>query len=74
MHLQIVSVLLSCGGIALFAYAEGFQPVGVKGVLLSLVSAIGIAIYKVSETFYCNGSLIAITNCVSLLLLPICVH
>eukprot|EP00731_Ephydatia_muelleri_P025497 Em0017g580a len=45
--LKILAVLLSCGGIALFSYAEGFQPVQVVGVCLSLVSTIGIAMYKV---------------------------
>lgn len=45
--LRVVSVFFSCGGIVLFAYAEGFKPVGAGGVLLAVLSACGIALYKV---------------------------
>lgn len=49
-------------GIVLFAYADGFQPVGAAGVLLSLVSAIGIAMYKVSNAFHCNNSIMLLNS------------
>lgn len=33
-------------GITLFAYADGFQPANVTGIVLSVGSAVGAAIYK----------------------------
>jgi drug/metabolite transporter (DMT)-like permease len=34
-------------GIMLFAYADGFQPTSIIGIVLSVGSAIGAATYKV---------------------------
>ena len=64
---QLISVLFSCGGIILFAYADGFQPAGALGVILSILSAIGIAMYKVSlpQMLYflkCIGCIHAISS------------
>lgn len=46
--LQFVAVVMAIAGIVLFAYVEqGFGTAGVVGVVLSLGSAIGAALYKV---------------------------
>jgi len=44
---QLSSVVLVISGIILFAYADGFQPASIIGVILSVGAAIGAAIYKV---------------------------
>lgn len=41
------SVLLSIVGIVLISYAEGFEGPSLRGILLSIGSAIGAAVYKV---------------------------
>lgn len=45
--LRLGSVVLVVSGITLFAYADGFQPSNIIGVILSVGSAIGAATYKV---------------------------
>ena len=40
-------MVLVVSGITLFAYADGFQPSNIIGVILSVGSAIGAATYKV---------------------------
>lgn len=37
-------------GIILFAYADGFQPTNIIGVILSVGSAVGAAVYKAKFT------------------------
>ena len=44
---QVMSVTLSICGVVLMAYADGFKGASWEGVLLSLLSAIGAALYKV---------------------------
>ena len=45
--LQFIAVLFAVGGIVLFAYEDSFGSAGWLGVLLSLGSALGAALYKV---------------------------
>lgn len=40
-------MLLSIVGIVLISYAEGFEGPSLRGILLSIGSAIGAAVYKV---------------------------
>ena len=40
-------MLLSISGVVMIAYADGFKGPSLEGVLLSLISAIGAALYKV---------------------------
>ena len=45
--IQFVAVVLAVGGIVLFAYVNGFGATTVEGVLMSVGSAMGAALYKV---------------------------
>jgi solute carrier family 35 protein F3/4 len=45
--LRMISVTLAVGGVVLFMYSEGFSPGSLEGMILSIVAAIGAAIYKV---------------------------
>lgn len=42
-------MVFAVGGIVLFAYEDRFRSAGWLGVLLSLGSAVGAALYKVSR-------------------------
>ena len=46
--MQLGSVILVMSGIILFAYADGFHSANTVGIVLSIGSAIGAAVYKVS--------------------------
>ena len=48
---QITAVLLAIAGIVLMAYAEGFGGPNATGVILSVSSAVGAAIYKVFKPY-----------------------
>ena len=45
-------MILAVGGIVLFAYEDGFGGADTVGVLLSVGSAIGAALYKVRTNYY----------------------
>ena len=44
-------------GIILFAYADGFHTANILGVLLSVGSAVGAAVYKVRQSCYLSDRL-----------------
>ena len=48
--MQFIAVLFAVGGIVLFAYEDRFGSAGWLGVLLSLGSAVGAALYKVRHS------------------------
>ena len=47
--IQFFAVALAVGGIVLFSYQEGFGSATAVGVILSVGSAVGAALYKVRE-------------------------
>lgn len=48
--LQFGSVILVMSGILLFAYADGFEQINSSvGIILSVGSAVGAALYKVNN-------------------------
>ena len=50
--MQFVAVVMAIGGVILFAYEDGFDAVSnVLGVVLSVGSAVGAALYKVVHDF-----------------------
>ncbi len=48
--MQFGAVLLVISGITLFAYVDGFESSNIVGVVLSVGSAFGAALYKVSAS------------------------
>jgi solute carrier family 35 protein F3/4 len=44
--LRFVAVILAMGGIGLFSYVDGYESFNVVGVILSVASAVGAALYK----------------------------
>ena len=62
--LQLGSVILVMSGISLFAYADGFQPTNVVGVVLSVGAAVGAATYKACALrlfFFFNDTLLQLS-------------
>ncbi len=57
--MQFGAVLLVISGITLFAYVDGFESSNIVGVVLSVGSAFGAALYKVSA---CGGVIILSPN------------
>ena len=54
---QVTAVLLAIGGITLFGYTEGFQGPNVIGVVLSVLAAVGSALYQVSFVYLFHNTL-----------------
>ncbi len=52
--MQFGAVLLVISGITLFAYVDGFESANIVGVVLSVGSAFGAALYKVSKRIWCH--------------------